>query len=103
MGDFWGVGGRDDQDHANAHVENLIHFVGRDGTFGLDDAEDGGDFPEFAVDDGIEVAGEDAWGVVHESSTGDVGCAFQCAVWEAGEKGLVIGVDAEEFFTERPP
>ncbi len=91
--DFFGFGGRDDEGHADAHVEDLIHLGFGDFSAFLDKAEEFGDLPGVFADGGAAGFGKDAGEVVEQPATGDVGGAVEAACWEGGHEGLVIRVD----------
>ena len=98
--DLGGLFFRDDEGHADAHVEDLIHFVFGDFAAFLDEAEEFGDLPRIFADGGAAGFREDAGEIVKEAAAGDVGGSVETACREGGHEGLVIGVDAEEFAAE---
>ena len=73
--DLDGFGPGDDEGHADAHVEDLIHLVFGDFAAFLDEAEDFGDLPGVFADGGAAGFREDAGEVIEQSATGDVGGA----------------------------
>ena len=98
--DFFGFGARDDEGHADAHVEDLIHLVFGDFAAFLDEAEDFGDLPGVFADGGAAIFREDAREVVEQPAAGDVGGAVEAACREGGHEGLVIRVDFQQFAAE---
>ena len=98
--DLGGLFFRDDEGHADAHIEDLIHFVFGDFAAFLDEAEEFGDLPRIFADGGAAGFGQDAGEIVEEAAAGDVGGSVETACREGGHEGLVIGVDAEEFSAE---
>ena len=98
--DLGGLFFRDDEGHADAHVEDLIHFVFGDFAAFLDEAEEFGDLPGIFADGGSAGFREDAGEIVEQPAAGDVGGAVEAACREGGHEGLVIRVYAEEFAAE---
>lgn len=96
-----GVSGGDDERHADAHVEDLIHLSRIDFAVFLDDLENGRNFPALGFNDGVAVLGEDAREVVHQTPAGDMGDAFDELLRQGGQERLVIAVDAQEFLANR--
>ena len=62
--DFFGFGARDDEGHADAHVEDLIHLGFGDFSAILNEAENLGNFPGVFADSAAAGFGEDAGEVV---------------------------------------
>ena len=98
--DLGGLFFRDDEGHADAHVEDLIHLVFGDFSAFLDEAEEFGDLPGILADGGAAGFGKDAGEIVEETAAGDVGGSMETARREGGHERLVIRVDAEEFAAE---
>ena len=98
--DFFGFGAGDDEGHADAHVEDLIHLGFGDFAALLDEAENFGDLPGVFADGGAAGFGEDAGEVVEQPATGDVGGAVETACRKGGHEGLVIRVDFQQFSAE---
>ena len=98
--DLGGLFFRDDEGHADAHVEDLIHLVFGDFAAFLDEAEEFGDLPGVFADGGATGFREDAGEIVEEAATGDVGGSVETACREGGHEGLVIRVDLQQFATE---
>ena len=67
---------RHDDDHADAHVEDLIQFGFRHAAFGLDEFEDRQHFPGSFADDDVAAFGQHTGDVIHEAAAGDVGEGF---------------------------
>ena len=83
-----GVGG-DDEDHADAHVEDAVHLGVLDAAALLDEAEDGGDVPRVEVDSGGDAVRQAAGDVALEAAAGDVGHALQAP--QHGREERVVG------------
>ena len=91
----------DDGDHANAHVEGLLHLRQGDLAHGSDGAEDLGRGPGRAVDLSGEALRDDALEVARETAAGDVAERGDLAL--GGERQAVQRVDLgrlEEFLAE---
>ena len=98
--DLGGLFFRDDDGHADAHVEDLIHLGFGDFAAFLDEAEEFGDLPGIFADGGSAGFREDAGEIVEEATAGDVGGSVETADREGGHEGMVIRMDAEEFTAE---
>ncbi len=98
--DLGGLFFRDDEGHADAHVEDLIHLVFGDFAAFLDEAKEFGDLPGILADGGAAGFGQDAGEIVEETAAGNVGGSVETACREGSHEGLVIRVDAEEFAAE---
>lgn len=94
--------GCDDGDHADAHVERLLHLGALDASALRDHGEDRSGAPGSAIEFGDQALGHDAREVVGEAATGDV--AERAHVGLGSECQAVLGVDLgglEQFLTER--
>jgi len=98
--DLGGLFFRDDDGHADAHVEDLIHLGFGDFAAFLDEAEEFGDLPGIFADGGAAGFGKDAGEIVEEATAGNVGGSVETAGRQGAHEGLVIRVDAEEFAAE---
>ena len=67
---------RHENGHADAHVENLIHFLLGHGAFLAQERKDREHRPGAFADDDIAIGREDAGDIIHEAAAGDVGEAF---------------------------
>src|SRR5688572_7150886 len=100
--------GGSEYDHADAHVEDLVHLISGDRAFRADQREDRKDRPGAFADDDIASGRQDARNVVHESATGDVGEAFydECLAGSIEfleqllHDGAVADVNFEQFGAE---
>ena len=63
---------RDDDGHADAHVEDLKHLRVIHAATALDVLENRGHFPTRSLDHGVAIFREDAREIVHEAAAGDV-------------------------------
>lgn len=89
-----GVVGADGEDHSDAHVEDVIHFVFGDLAESLQPAESGRDSPAVTVEDHVDGFGKNSFGVFEETTTGDVGDTvhdvFDAIVTENGTEHLDV-------------
>src|SRR5687768_10033117 len=71
-----GIAGRDDHHHADAAVEDTMHFRVRDASLLLQPVEDRRAWPRIRVEAGLDVRRKDARDVLDEATAGDVGHAL---------------------------
>lgn len=92
--------GGEDDDHADAHVEGVVHVMFVDLAELLDEGEEGGDGPAAFVDSDAGSGWQDAGDIVPEAATGNVSEATDVDVGVA--EGLdfieVTAVDGEHRF-----
>jgi len=69
---FLDVGGGNDDDHADAHIEGLQQFVGIDFAEFGEIFEDRRNGPRIEIDDGFDAAGQDAGKIAGNAAAGDV-------------------------------
>ena len=93
---------RDDEDHADAHVEDLMKFLVLDPGRGGEQLEEGRDGPGAELDFGVEPLGQDARDIVHQAAAGDVGDALDLDFGaDFADVGQVECVGAQQFVAER--
>ena len=86
---------RHDQDHSDAHVENLIHFRRADIPTALDDGEDRRDSPGTPANIDLTVRWQHPGQIVHESSSGDVSRGVDHPRFNGGHRRLIVLVHAQ--------
>ena len=93
----------DDQDEADAHVEDTVHLVVVDLPLALDELEDRRHVPRRAVDFAGDGLRENARNVVREAAARDVGHAvdLDLVVEEASDGLEEAPVDGEERVADR--
>ena len=69
---FFGLGWVECEDHADTHVEDVEHLAVRHVAFGLEETEDGQDFPCAFLDAETLSGLEDAGDILVETATGDM-------------------------------
>ena len=78
-------------DHANAHVEDTVHFFGGDTAFLLDQLPERRHRPGAETDYGVEIIRQDARDVFDKSAAGEVGKGFDMRSAERGIQEIEIG------------
>ena len=86
---------RDDGHHADAHVEDLIHFSRIHLSIFLQHLEDRGNPPAAGCDYRIAFSGQDAGKIIDQSSACNVGQSFQNTGRNPGQERLIVPVHSE--------
>src|SRR6266536_1005938 len=90
----------DNRDHADAHVEDLIHLRQIDISILLQDFENVRHTPTLRFNDGIAVFWQDARQIVDQTAAGDMGETFDHTARNFREERLVIFMYAQKFFAD---
>jgi hypothetical protein len=91
-----------DQDHAEAHVEDAEHFGRIQGCGSLKDLKNWRDSPGAPPDVGLGALRDYTREIVRQPASRDMRGAEDQTWRERGEKRLIVRVDPQEFLAQRP-